>query len=180
MEEYKRIKRTKIYQGKITTTYTDHILLPNGQEADWDFIGHNGAAAMVAETEDGKILMVRQYRNALDRYTIEIPAGGINPGEDKKTAAMRELREETGYQVEAVEHLIDIYTTVAFCNEKIGIYCGKATKRMHQELDEDEFVDVALYDIEELLDLIKNGTIEDSKTISGILAYYNFISVKKR
>lgn len=174
MADYKRLNRTLVHQGKITTTYTDRMLLPNGHEADWDFIGHKGAAAMVTETADGKILMVSQYRNALERYTLEIPAGGINEGEDMMTAAIREVEEETGYQVEDVRHLIDIYTTVAFCNEKIGIYYGRATKKNSQHLDEDEFVEVQAYEVTELLDMIKSGKIQDSKTVSGILAYYNF------
>ncbi|MDE7423673.1 MAG: NUDIX hydrolase [Lachnospiraceae bacterium] len=179
MAEYKRLHRTLVHQGKITTTYTDRMLLPNGREADWDFIGHHGAAAMVAENEEGKILMVTQYRNALERYTLEIPAGGINPEENMMDAAIREVEEETGYQVENVRHLIDIYTTVAFCNEKIGIYCGKATKKENQHLDEDEFVEVHAYDLPELLDMIQKGKIQDSKTIAGILSYYNFMEKKK-
>ena len=149
MGEYKRLNRTLIHKGKITTTYCDRMLLPNGKEADWDFIGHRGAAAMVAETDDGKILMVQQYRNALERYTLEIPAGGINEGEDFMVAAIRELEEETGYVVEEARHLIDIYTTVAFCNEKIGIYCAKVKRKEKQHLDEDEFVDVYEYSMDE-------------------------------
>ena len=174
MGKNKRLNRTLIYKGKMTTTDCDRMLLPNGKEADWDFIGHHGAAAMVAETEDGKILMVKQYRNALERYTLEIPAGGINEGEDFMTAAIRELEEETGYVVDDAKHLIDIYTTVAFCNEKIGIYCAKVKRKETQHLDEDEFVDVYEYSMEELLEKIKRGMIQDSKTISGLLAYYNF------
>lgn len=171
MGEYKRLKRTLIHQGKITTVYQDRMLLPNGREADWDFIGHNGAAAFVAETEDGNVVMVRQYRNALERYTLEIPAGGVNKGEDYKAAAMRELQEETGYQAQQVEKLIDIYTTVAFCNERIGIYCGKVTKKEKQHLDEDEFVEIAEYPLDDLIAMIYRGEIMDSKTVSALLAY---------
>lgn len=174
MSEYKRLNRTLIHKGKITTTYCDRMLLPNGKEVDWDFIGHHGAAAMVAETQDGKILMVRQYRNALERYTLEIPAGGINKEENFMAAAVRELEEETGYVVESAKHLIDIYTTVAFCNEKIGIYYGKVRKKTEQNLDEDEFVDVYEYSLQELESMIQQGKIQDSKTISGLLAYKNF------
>lgn len=171
MGEYKRLKRTLIYKGKITTVYRDRMLLPNGKETDWDFIGHHGAAAFVAETEDGKIVMVRQYRNALERYTLEIPAGGMNKQEDYRAAAVRELQEETGYQVEQVEKLIDIYTTVAFCNERIGIYCGKVTKKGKQHLDEDEFVEIAEYPLDDLIAMIYRGEIMDSKTVSALLAY---------
>lgn len=175
MGEYKRLNRTLIHKGKITTTYCDRMQLPNGKEADWDFIGHHGAAAMVAETEDGKILMVRQYRNALERYTLEIPAGGINEGEDFKTAAVRELEEETGYCVQEVRHLLDIYTTVAFCDEKIGIYAAKVKEKKEQHLDEDEFVELCSFDMEELLRMIKEGEIQDSKTVAGILAYHQYL-----
>lgn len=171
MGEYKRLNRTMVHKGKITTVYTDHMLLPNGKEADWDFIGHHGAAAFVAENSSGNIVMVRQYRNALERYTLEIPAGGINAGEDFETAAVRELEEETGYRVSQVEHLIDIYTTVAFCNEKIGIYCGKVENRKSQHLDEDEFVEIVEYPLEELVAMIYRGEIMDAKTISALLAY---------
>lgn len=174
MSEYKRLNRTLIHKGKITTTYCDRMLLPSGKEAEWDFIGHRGAAAMVAETEEGKILIVRQYRNALERYTLEIPAGGINEGEDFMTAAIRELEEETGYIVEGAKHLMDIYTTVAFCNEKIGIYYAKVKRKEKQHLDEDEFVDVFEFGMDELLEMIQSGKIQDSKTISGLLAYHSF------
>ena len=175
MEEVKRINRTLEKKGHVIDLYTDTMQFPDGKTADWDLVSHKGAAAVVAVTKEGKLLMVRQYRNALERYTIEIPAGGINPGEDMMQAAIREVEEETGYQVEDVKHLVDIYTTVAFCNEKIGIYYGRATKKNVQNLDEDEFVEVNAYDLSELLNMIKEGKIQDSKTISGILAYHTFV-----
>ncbi|HCL01563.1 MAG TPA: NUDIX hydrolase, partial [Lachnoclostridium phytofermentans] len=92
-------------------------------------------------------------------------------GEDRKLAAMRELEEETGYCTEKVEHLLDLYTTVAFCNELISIYYTEDLKPSKQHLDEDEFVEVEAYTLEELVALILNGTIQDAKTISAILAY---------
>ena len=102
---------------------------------------------------------------------MEIPAGGINEGEDFCQAAVRELEEETGYVVEDAQHLLDIYTTVAFCNEKIGIYCGKVEQKKEQHLDADEFFDCYEYDLDELLQMIEKGTIQDSKTVSALLAY---------
>ncbi len=178
MENYKRLNRTLVHKGKITTFYTDRMLLPNGAEADWDFVDHKGAAAFVAETDDGKILMVKQYRNALERQTLEIPAGGINAGESFCEAAIRELEEETGYIVEDAEHLLDIYTTVAFCNEKIGIYCGKVKQKKEQHLDEDEFVDCFAYALDDLLQMIDKGVLQDSKTVSALLAYARKIRKK--
>jgi ADP-ribose pyrophosphatase len=115
--------------------------------------------------------MVRQYRNAIEKYSLEIPAGGLNKGEDMKTCAARELEEETGYRSENIEHLLDLYTTVAFCNEKIGIYYASDLIPSKQNLDEDEFVTIESYTLEELVGMILNGTIDDAKTISAILAY---------
>ncbi|MDF2590450.1 MAG: hydrolase [Anaerocolumna sp.] len=171
MSEYKRLKRQQIHHGHIIDVYTDTMELPNGNTADWDFIGHKGAAAIVPVDKDGKIIMVRQYRNAIEKYSLEIPAGGLNPGEDMKTCATRELEEETGYQSDKVEHLIDLYTTVAFCNEKIGIYYSNDLTPSAQHLDEDEFVTVEKYTLDELVQYIFDGVIDDAKTISAILAY---------
>ena len=92
--EIKRLKRELQCEGAITKYYKDTVLLPNGNTAVWDFVGHNGAAAVVPVLEDGRLLMVTQYRNALDRFTLEIPAGGLNPGEPTIDAAARELKEE--------------------------------------------------------------------------------------
>ena len=177
-ETYKRLKRTLVHNGKIIDYYQDTIRLPNGNETIWDFIGHKGAAAMVAVREDGKLLMVRQWRNALERDTLEIPAGGLNSvDEPTETAAVRELREETGYIAENVQLLLRIRTTVAFCNEKIDIYLATGLRRREgQDLDEDEFVDVGAYELDELVQMIYDGKIEDSKTVSAIMTYKDWLA----
>lgn len=171
-EEFKRLSRDLVQKGTIIDYYQDTVQVPNGNIVKWDFIGHKGAAAVVPVREDGKILMVRQYRNALDRYTLEIPAGGLN-GIDEPTqvAAARELEEETGYRSENVDFLITIRTTVAFCNEKIDIYVAHNLIKSHQHLDEDEFINVEAYTIEELMDMIYDTTIQDSKTICALMTY---------
>lgn len=172
--DFKRLNRELVYKGSIIDYYKDTIQVPNGNVVKWDFIAHQGAAAMVPVREDGKLLLVRQFRNALDRYTLEIPAGGLNGSDEPtKTAAMRELEEETGYRCKDAELLITIRTTVAFCNEKIDIYVADQLEKTSQHLDEDEFIGVEAYEVEELLKMIYAGQIEDSKTVSGILAYYN-------
>ncbi|MFV0343274.1 MAG: NUDIX hydrolase [Anaerocolumna sp.] len=168
--EYKRLKRVPVHKGHIIDVYTDTMKLPSGNTADWDFISHKGAAAIVPVL-DGKIIMVKQYRNAVEQYTLEIPAGGLNPGEDMRTCAARELEEETGYRSDQIEHLFDLYTTVAFCNEKIGIYYSEDLTPSKQALDEDEFVSVEAYTLEELTEFIFQGKIVDAKTIAAILAY---------
>ena len=171
-EEFKRLSRDLVQKGAIIDYYQDTVQVPNGNIVKWDFIGHKGAAAVVPVREDGKSLMVRQYRNALDRYTLEVPAGGLNGvDEPTRTAAARELEEETGYRTDELDFLITIRTTVAFCNEKIDIYVAKNLLPSHQHLDEDEFINVEAYTVEELMNMIYDCTIQDSKTICAIMTY---------
>lgn len=172
MEGYKRLDRELVAKGAIIDYYRDTMLIPNGNTAKWDLIDHKGAAAVVAVREDGKLLMVRQYRNALERETLEIPAGGLNGrGEPTEAAARREMEEETGYTCDSLELLSSIYTTVAFCNEKIDIYLATDLKPGRQHLDEDEYLNVEVYELEELKQMIFDCKIQDSKTICGIMTY---------
>lgn len=175
-EKYERLDRTLVHKGVIIDYYQDTIQVANGNVAKWDFIGHNGAAAVLPVREDGKILMVRQYRNALDRFTLEIPAGGLNKDEPTIEAAKRELEEETGYRAGKVEKLLSIRTTVAFCNEKIDIYLATELVSGKQHLDEDEFLDVEAHELKELIQMIYDGVIEDSKTVSAIMTYHSLRS----
>ncbi len=171
-DEIKRTGRKLIYKGTILSVYKDYMEFPDGSTAEWDFIHHDGAAAVVPVMEDGRILMVRQYRNALDRETLEIPAGKLDsPDEPGLDCSRRELEEETGYRSEKLEWLLTLRTTIAFCNEKIEIYVAKDLIPSHQHLDEGEYVDVKAYTMEELKEMIFTGKIEDSKTIAALLAY---------
>ena len=172
MEAVERLGRALVKHGAIIDLYDDTVKTQAGNIVHYDFIGHKGAAAVVPVRADGKILMVRQYRNAVDRFTLEIPAGGKNGADEPPyTCAMRELEEETGYKTDKMDHLIDIYTTVAFCNEKISIYVADNLIPSHQNLDEDEFIDVEAVSVEDLTAMILDGTIMDAKTVSAILAY---------
>ena len=174
MEEMKRIDRVLKYKGAIVDVHDDVMQSPTGKIAHWDYIAHRkGAAAVLPVTENGKILMVRQYRNALNRETLEIPAGSRD-SIDEPTAicAARELEEETGFRASNLELLITVSTTVAFCNETIDIYLATDLTRTQQHLDEDEFVEVESYTIEELKDMVLTQKIQDSKTAAAIMAYY--------
>ena len=166
-----RLDRQLRYQGTILKIYEDTVIA-NGHKAYWDFIHHDGAAAVLPVTEDGKILMVRQYRNALDRETLEIPAGKLDaPDEPKITCAYRVLEEETGFRSDNLEYLISINTTVAFCDEAIDIFVARNLIPSHQHLDEDEVIDVEPWELEDLLKLIYEGKMTDGKTVAAICAY---------
>lgn len=166
-----RLKRELRYEGTILKIYQDTVMA-NGHEAHWDFIHHDGAAAVLPVTDDGKILMVRQYRNALDRNTLEIPAGKLDaPDEPKIECAYRELEEETGYRTDKLEYLMSLNTTVAFCDEAIDIFVARNLIPSHQHLDEDEVIDVEAWELKDLLELIYSGKMSDAKTVAAITAY---------
>ena len=171
-EDVKRMGRELAYQGTVLKVYKAHMKFSNGNTEDWDFIHHDGAAAVVPVMDDGKILMVKQYRNALERDTLEIPAGKLDdPDEEGIVCASRELKEETGYSSDDLEWLLTIRTTVAFCDERIEVFVARNLIPGEQHLDEDEFVDVKAYKLEELKEMIFEGKIQDSKTMAAILAY---------
>ena len=171
-EDVKRMGRELAYQGTVLKVYKDHMKFSNGNTEDWDFIHHDGAAAVIPVMDDGKILMVKQYRNALERDTLEIPAGKLDdPDEEGIVCASRELKEETGYSSDDLEWLLTIRTTVAFCDERIEVFVARNLIPGEQHLDEDEFVDVKAYRREELNEMIFEGKIQDSKTMAAILAY---------
>lgn len=167
----RRIDRELKYQGAILKVYQDTVQV-NGHEAKWDYIHHNGAAAVVAVNEKGKLLMVRQYRNALDRFTLEIPAGALDyPEEPKIDCAYRELEEETGFRTDHLEYLISINTTIAFCDEAIDVFVAEHLIPSVQHLDPDENIQVEEWELDDLLKLIYEGKMTDGKTVSSILAY---------
>lgn len=170
-----RTKRVLEREGAIVNMYTDYIKMPDGREAKWDFIEHRrGAAAVVAVLPDGKLVLVKQYRNALDRITLEIPAGARDSvTEDTAVCARRELEEETGFRCGKLRKLVELKSTVAFCNEFIDVYLATELEPGEQKLDEDEYIEIVSCELPELLDMIYEGKIQDSKTVAGILAYAN-------
>lgn len=166
-----RLGRELKYEGVVINVYADRVIA-NGHETTWDFIHHDGAAAVVAVAEDGRLMMVRQYRNALDRETLEIPAGKVDtPSEPRIECAYRELEEETGYRCDRLEYLMTLNTTIAFCDEAIDVFVAKNLIPSKQHLDEDEAINVELWSVEELEEMIYSGKMTDAKTVAAILAY---------
>lgn len=172
MEHIKRVKRELVYTGSILHFYEDTIETPDGHQAKWDFIAHKGAACVVPVLDDGRIIMVHQYRNALDRMTLEVPAGARNYLEEPTIdCATREVEEETGYKAGKMEWLLTLRTAIAYCDELIDVYVATELTPTSQNLDEDEYIDVEYYTIEQLTEMILNGTIQDAKTVASLMAY---------
>ena len=171
MGEFKRIHRELSYQGKILKVYTDDVEV-NGQMSKWDFIHHNGGAAVIPLTDDGKILMVRQYRNSIDRFTLEIPAGALDSADESGMECVaRELEEETGFRSENIEWLITVRSFPAFSNEKVEIFVARDLKPSKQKLDEEESIELEMYTLDQLKEMIFRGEIQDAKTVAALMAY---------
>lgn len=169
---YERIDRKLVRTGAITEIYEDTISLPDGRVEKWDLVDHVGAAAVVAVRDDGKILMVRQWRNPNQEEMAEIPAGKLDArDEPTELAAARELEEETGFRAGTLELLITFRPTVAYSSERIDIYLATNLVKGEQHLDDDEFLGVEAWDAADIVRAIYDGTIEDGKTIAGVLAY---------
>ena len=169
-QRLQRIGRRLSYKGTVMKIYQDNMQMPDGRIVQWDYFHHNGGAAVIPVLEDGRILMVRQYRNALDRYTLEIPAGAFDyEGEPGLACASRELEEETGYRSDNLSFLLHMNSMPAFTNEKVSIYVAENLKKTKQHLDEEEFLNVEA--LEALIQKIYEGTLTDSKTVCGLLAF---------
>ncbi|MFQ7473406.1 MAG: NUDIX domain-containing protein [Anaerovoracaceae bacterium] len=167
--EEKKIDSRRIYEGAILNVRRDKVTAVKG-EAYREIIEHNGAVAMVAITDDKKIVMVEQYRYACGRAVLEIPAGKIDKGETSPVkAAERELKEETGYTAEKTYYLGKINTSVAYSEEVIHIYAMTGLVAGEQSLDEDEALDVKEYPFEDIYKMAAEGKLIDAKTVAGLL-----------
>ena len=170
--KYERLGRKLIHKGVVIDEYTDMMSLPDGSIQYWDLVDHVGAAAVVPVLPDGRILLVRQYRNPSEEEMLEIPAGKLDSrDEPTQTAAERELSEETGYTADTMERLLVFRPTVAYSNEEIDIYLARNLKHGRQHPDPGEFLNLEAYTLDILLEQIYSGQIEDGKTIAALLAY---------
>ena len=168
---HERIRSEELaWEGAIFDVSKLEVELPNGRLARRDIVRHPGAAAVVALTENGKIALVRQYRTALDRVTVEIPAGKLDPGEDPLDCARRELTEETGFSAGRIAYLTTIATSAGFADELIHIYLATQLSFEGADPDDDEFINVDLVPLSELIDAVLDGKIEDAKTVVGALS----------
>lgn len=168
--EEKTIRSEKIFSGNVISLFLEDVELPNGKTSKREIVKHPGAVAILAITDENKIVMVEQYRKALERTIVEIPAGKLEKGEEPAACARRELEEETGYGCGSLEWLTSFYTSPGFSDEIVHIYMAKGLEKIENSasLDEDEFVNVEEMTLEEALQSIKEQKIYDAKTIFAV------------
>ncbi|WP_449536836.1 NUDIX hydrolase [Ferdinandcohnia sp. Marseille-Q9671] len=166
----KTISREVLFEGKIIDLHIEEVELPNGHTSRRELIKHPGAVAVLAVTDDNKLVMVQQYRKALDKVIIEIPAGKLEKGEAPEYTAKRELEEETGYECDSLTPLISFYTSPGFADELVHLFIARGLRKIENPagLDEDEFVDVLEITLDEALNLLQERKIYDAKTAYAV------------
>lgn len=165
----KPIAEDVAFEGRFLSLNRLKTMLPNGNIGERDVVRHPGAVGIVALDDFGHIALVRQWRAALGRVTVEIPAGKLDPGEDPLECATRELREETGYTANKIAYLTTIAPAAGYSDELIHLYMATGLSFVGSDPDDDEFINVDLVDVSELIDGVLDGRIEDAKTIVGAL-----------
>ena len=161
-----------IYSGIVVNLHVDTVTLPNGLTVDLEVVRHPGAAAVVPLKDDGRVVLIRQFRHAAGGFIYEIPAGKLHPGEDPLVCARRELEEEIGYRAGTLELLSSIFTAPGFTDEVIHIYKATGLSVGRQQLDRDEVLEVVEMSLPEAIRMIKDGEIRDAKSIVGLQTVY--------
>ncbi|MBN2395051.1 MAG: NUDIX hydrolase [Candidatus Atribacteria bacterium] len=165
----KTIRSEKIYKGRVIQLRKDEVTLPNGRKSTREIIEHPGAVVILAQNNQKKLLMVRQFRKAVEDTLIELPAGTLEPPEQVLDCARRELEEETGYQAKSWKKIFNFYSAPGFCNENLTLYFAQELNQTKTNTDQDEFIEVLELNKEEILLLLQQDKIRDAKTLIGIL-----------
>lgn len=168
--EMPQVRSTRqVHKGHVINIRIDRVELSNGHTFDLDIIEHPGAAAVVPIDAEGQVYLVRQPRHAAGKALLEIPAGKLEPGEDPKRCAARELEEEAGQRAAALEPLGTIFTTPGFCNERIWLFLATQLTPSHQQLDPEEVITVERMPLATAVKMAAQGEIEDAKTVCALL-----------
>ncbi len=170
--EEKTVKSEEIYKGKIIDVRLDTVELPGKKYSTREIVEHPGAVGVIPITPDNQIVLVKQFRKAVEEFLLEIPAGLIEHKEEPSQCAVRELKEETGYTANNLEKLFEYYSSPGFSNEKIHIYLAEDITEGVARPDEGEHIRIIKMPVNEALEKVRTNEIKDSKTIMAILAYF--------
>jgi ADP-ribose pyrophosphatase len=174
--EEKVIASQRLHEGRIINLREDTVTLPSGRTGKREVVEHKGAVAILPVRENGKIVLVRQFRHATDEVLLELPAGGLNAGEDPRDCAPRELVEECGLRAGKWTLMFSCFLAPGYSSELIHIFLAEELQDVPAEPEEDENLDIGEYSLDELMQLIDEGKVRDAKTLAGLLAYYRRVS----
>jgi ADP-ribose pyrophosphatase len=159
-----------IYQGKVFTVERDRVRLPNGREVAMDIVRHPRSVVLLPMPDSHHVILIRQYRHAVNRFLWELPAGSVDAGEEPDQAAIRECHEEIGQVPTTVVRLASLFPTPGFCDEEMVFYrlSGLTTPTEAAVQDEDEDIEPKTFELRDVRDMIRSGEISDMKTVAGL------------
>ena len=166
--EEKTLDSELIYEGAILNLRRDKVTIKDGRTSHREIIEHSGGVVVAAITPDGKIPLVRQYRKAAEKAILEIPAGKLEKDEDPKQAALRKLREETGYRAKTIDHITSFYSSIGYSDEILHLYIARDLEPGDTDFDDNEAIDIYEYTLDDLINMVLDGKIEDAKSIIAI------------
>jgi len=178
MSPERTVRSERVYEGKIINLRVDTVELPSGRKTKREIVEHEACTAIVAIDSENNVLLVRQYRKAAEKMLLEIPAGGIEPGEKPLDGARRELEEETGFSAEKWEELSGFYTSPGFTTEYMYLYLATELKPLKRAADDDENIELVRVPLKEAYELITSGEVCDAKSIAGLLMALRKVRMK--
>jgi ADP-ribose pyrophosphatase len=171
----KILKSTQVYEGPVFGVRRDEVLEPGGLRATREAVTHPGSVVVLPVLDDGRVVLIRQYRHATRQYLWELVAGRIDAGETPKRAAARELLEETGYRAKRFSLFLDVFPTPGFVEERMFILLAEGLTAGEAQPEEDEKIEARAYRLKELKQMIHRGKLRDAKSVAGILYYVTFL-----
>jgi ADP-ribose pyrophosphatase len=167
----KTISRKTVFEGRILSVDVLNVELADGRTGTREIVRHGPAVAVIARRRDGKFVFIRQFRKAMERVCFEVMAGNCDPGEEAETSAVRELKEETGYEPDSIRFLAPIYPSVGYCTERIDIFYAEVHEPGETDFDLDEQIETVLVTEQEMDELIRSGKVQDAKTLAAWALY---------
>jgi ADP-ribose pyrophosphatase len=176
LAEEKTISSRRLFEGRAINVRIDTVITVDGRESTREIVEHSPCVAVIAVDTNGDILLVRQFRKAIEKELLEIPAGGIDPGEDPETAVKRECQEEIGYLPGRVERLGGYYSSPGFSTEYLYLYLASELKPSRLFAEDTPGIETVRVKPQQVLRMIKSAEICDSKSVAGLLYYLDLAS----
>jgi ADP-ribose diphosphatase len=171
----KTISSNVVFKGKVFSVRRDEVIEPSGVRATRDMIAHSGSVVVLPVLDDGRIVLIRQYRYAARQYLWELVAGRIDPGEKVKQAAVRELIEETGLRAKKIRQFLEFWPSPGFLEEKMFVLLAEGVTQGRAQPEEDEKIETKAFSRAELKEMLQKNLLRDAKTISSLLYYFQFV-----
>ncbi len=169
MQKERTIESKRIYEGRLVNLRVDTVELPAGRITNREIVEHADVVAVVALDEKDNVLLVKQYRKPVEKELLEIPAGGIESGENPDDSAMRELQEETGYLPSKIEKIGGVYASPGYCTEFLHLYLATGLTPSRLKADDDEHIELIRVPLAEIPQLISSSEINDAKSVAALL-----------